>query len=159
MMKHRQDLGGCREMFVQSKVETEARVKQMEEQNRAKDDERRESEQALLAAEEYRRSLEVKLREAQRRSEWMRETDAQIAENERARHDYLHEVKRRADSEKVGACTLIPIPLQALGPNFAETVDMGFASKTRTLMILGDGGSAAAASKPWIKQQPCMISG
>lgn len=105
MMKHRQDLGGCREMFVQSKVETEARVKQMEEQNRAKDDERRESEQALLAAEEYRRSLEVKLREAQRRSEWMRETDAQIAENERARHDYLHEVKRRADSEKVGACT------------------------------------------------------
>lgn len=51
--------------------------------------------QDLLVAEEYRRSLEVKLREAQRRSEWMRETEAQIQSNERARKDYLTEVGLR----------------------------------------------------------------
>jgi len=101
MMRHRQDLGACREQFVTHKVDCEANVKKMEEANRAKDDERRDAEQALLSAEEYRRSLEVRLREAQRRSEWMRETDAQIQDNERARVDYLSEVKRRAEMERV----------------------------------------------------------
>jgi len=72
----------------------------MEGKNKAKDDERRDSEQQLLQAEEMRRTLEVKLAEAQRRSEWQRDTERQIQENERARLDYLNEIKRRAEEEK-----------------------------------------------------------
>lgn len=102
IMKHRQDLGQVRELFVQQKVDSEGKIRSMEDNNRVVDDERREAEQALLSAEEYRRALEVKLREAQRRSEWMRETEAQIMDNERARIEYLQEVKRRADEEKRG---------------------------------------------------------
>jgi hypothetical protein len=43
-----------------------------------KDDERRDSEHQLLQAEEIRRTLEVKLAEAQRRSEWQRDTERQV---------------------------------------------------------------------------------
>ena len=100
IMKSRTDLGSMREMFLQSKSESEARVKAMEDTNRGKDDERREAEQALLNAEEYRRTLEVKLAEAQRRSEWQRDTERQILDNERARVDYLNDIKRRAEEEK-----------------------------------------------------------
>mmetsp|Transcript_40860 Transcript_40860/g.93162 ORF Transcript_40860/g.93162 Transcript_40860/m.93162 type:complete len:383 (+) Transcript_40860:89-1237(+) len=100
IMRSRTDLGSMRELFLQSKSESESRVKSMEETNRGKDDERREAEQALLNAEEYRRTLEVKLAEAQRRSEWQRDTERQIMDNERARVDYLNDIKRRAEEEK-----------------------------------------------------------
>ena len=89
-----------REAFLSHKHESDARVKDMEGKNKAKDDERRDSEQQLLQAEEMRRTLEVKLAEAQRRSEWQRDTERQIQENERARLDYLNEIKRRAEEEK-----------------------------------------------------------
>ena len=46
----------------------QVRISGMEDRNKTKDDERRESEQQLLQAEEIRRTLEVKLAEAQRRS-------------------------------------------------------------------------------------------
>ena len=46
----------------------QVRISGMEDRNKTKDDERRESEQQLLQAEEVRRTLEVKLAEAQRRS-------------------------------------------------------------------------------------------
>lgn len=100
IMRHKQDLSGVRDMFVKHKVECEGKNKQMEGTNRVKDDERREAEQALLSAEEYRRSLEVRLREAQRRNEWIRETEEQIRANEFERIGYTAEVKRRADGEK-----------------------------------------------------------
>jgi len=100
IMRNRQDLGGMRESFLSHKHESETRITGMEDKNRTKDDERRESEQQLLHAEELRRTLEVKLAEAQRRSEWQRDTERQIHENERARLDYLNEIKRRAEEEK-----------------------------------------------------------
>ena len=100
IMRSRTDLGSMRELFLQSKSESGSRVKAMEETNRGKDVERREAEQALLNAEEYRRTLEVKLAEAQRRSEWQRDTERQIMDNERARVDYLNDIKRRAEEEK-----------------------------------------------------------
>ena len=80
--KIKQDLASTRDMFVKHKVEAEGMLKQMESNNRAKDDERREAEQALLAAEEYRRGLEMRLRETQRRSDWIRETEEQISRNQ-----------------------------------------------------------------------------
>jgi len=100
IMHNRQDLGGMRESFLSHKHESETRITGMENNNKSKDDERRESEQQLLHAEELRRTLEVKLAEAQRRSEWQRDTERQIHENERARLDYLNEIKRRAEEEK-----------------------------------------------------------
>mmetsp|Transcript_20394 Transcript_20394/g.48663 ORF Transcript_20394/g.48663 Transcript_20394/m.48663 type:complete len:386 (-) Transcript_20394:143-1300(-) len=100
IMRDRQELQNLREMFLQSKGDNENRIRGVEEQNKTKDDERREAEQSLLAAEEYRRTLEVKLAEAQRRSEWQRDTERQIQDNERSRLDYLSEVKRRAEEEK-----------------------------------------------------------
>ena len=100
ILRNRQELGSMREAFLSHKHESDARVKDMEGKNKAKDDERRDSEQQLLQAEEMRRTLEVKLAEAQRRSEWQRDTERQIQENERARLDYLNEIKRRAEEEK-----------------------------------------------------------
>jgi len=100
ILRDRQELQNLREMFLQAKSENESRIRGVEDQNKSKDDERREAEQALLAAEEYRRTLEVKLAEAQRRSEWQRDTERQIQDNERSRLDYLGEVKRRAEEEK-----------------------------------------------------------
>eukprot|EP00802_Teleaulax_amphioxeia_P010126 Tamp_10151.p1 GENE.Tamp_10151~~Tamp_10151.p1 ORF type:complete len:303 (+),score=64.82 Tamp_10151:885-1793(+) len=100
IMHNREQLRTMREAFLSHKHESEVRVSGMEEKNKSKDDERRESEQQLLQAEETRRTLEVKLAEAQRRSEWQRDTERQIHENERARLDYLNEIKRRAEEEK-----------------------------------------------------------
>jgi hypothetical protein len=71
--------------------------------------------QALLSAEEYRRSLEVKLREAQRRSEWMRETEQQIHDNERQRVEYLQEVcvrvRVRLACARVCCCAFVRLHL------------------------------------------------
>jgi len=100
IMQQKRDLTSCREAFTHHKVDTESRLRSMEGDNRKRDDERREAEHALLAAEEYRRGLEARLREAQRRSEWVKETEHQIMENERARVDYIAEVTRRSDQEK-----------------------------------------------------------
>jgi len=100
IMRDRQELQNLRELFLQAKGDNEQRIQGVQEQNKVKDDERRDAEQSLLAAEEYRRTLEVKLAEAQRRSEWQRDTERQIQDNERSRLDYLSEVKRRAEEEK-----------------------------------------------------------
>ena len=56
-----------REAFLSHKAESDMRITDIEDKNKSKDDERRSSEQQLLHAEEQRRTLEVKLAEAQRR--------------------------------------------------------------------------------------------
>uniref|UniRef100_A0A7S0EZ37 PDZ domain-containing protein n=1 Tax=Hanusia phi TaxID=3032 RepID=A0A7S0EZ37_9CRYP len=100
IMRNRQELSSMRDIYDKNEVEQDSRIKEIEKMNREKDDEKREVEQQMLQAERYRRSLEARLAEAQRRTEWQRESEHQIQDNERARMEYLNEIKRRAEEEK-----------------------------------------------------------
>ncbi|EKX32887.1 hypothetical protein GUITHDRAFT_148304 [Guillardia theta CCMP2712] len=91
IMRNRQELSrqpSMREQYDKNEVDQDARIKEIENINREKDDEKREVEQQMLQAERYRRSLEARLAEAQRRTEWQRESEHQI------------QIKRRAEEEK-----------------------------------------------------------
>mmetsp|Transcript_29941 Transcript_29941/g.95936 ORF Transcript_29941/g.95936 Transcript_29941/m.95936 type:complete len:161 (+) Transcript_29941:613-1095(+) len=99
-MKGREELASLREMHAQMVQENENRIRGMQQSNQTKDNERRENEFTLLKLEEYRKSLEVKYGEAQKRLEFEKSIERQMQNDEAIRSQHINDMKRKLEEEK-----------------------------------------------------------
>ena len=99
--KDKEELKSLHAIFSRTAEDSERRVLNLEEQIAKRDADRRELDARMWEAEDKLRSAETKLGEAARREQKLQEESRKVYENEQMRLEYIQELKRRFEEEKL----------------------------------------------------------